>query len=373
MIGAVLRVVLVEQPHLRRQVHAAHRDIQGPLHHLVQSARERLAAGARRRRHGVGVRLLVLGLQALGLLAVGELEVLQLVEDGLDGVVEEHLYLLRHVARESVEADRAQVLGLDPLRLQLLAVLCALVRPHLHERLRGRLSVLPEGQRKGEADQRGRQVAVALDPLVDVGWLEVGVVFVELVADQDRPLEGGVELATLGERGHGRRVPTLLHAQHHVPGIRHEPLVQLLDFPGELFLAIVDGEIAEARQVDDLHVNAAGRLDAHPAGICRYGLAQLLVRLSDLDHHLRDGVLVPLVGGLVPHEPLGSSCPRHVPELQDRRPPAAQGAGNEIEGLSREGLYQAALAHRLLAEEDELRQGEVDVAELVLHSGLHVA
>mmetsp|Transcript_17942 Transcript_17942/g.47294 ORF Transcript_17942/g.47294 Transcript_17942/m.47294 type:complete len:218 (-) Transcript_17942:108-761(-) len=214
---------------------------------------------------------------------------------------------------------------------------------------------------------------MSIDPRAHVVRSEIAVVLVELVPDQDRPLESRIQAAALLQRGHCRRIRGLLHAQDDIALVPHEVHIQVLDLLGQVLLRGIHGEVPETRQVHDLHVHAARGLDADVDGLGADVLAQLLVHLTDQRHHLVQVVLLPHLCLHVPHKPARASGGGDVAELEDRWPPAAQRPGDEVECLSGQRLDEAALADRLLAKEDELGHGEVYDAQLVLHASLDIA
>mmetsp|Transcript_4301 Transcript_4301/g.10871 ORF Transcript_4301/g.10871 Transcript_4301/m.10871 type:complete len:218 (+) Transcript_4301:994-1647(+) len=214
---------------------------------------------------------------------------------------------------------------------------------------------------------------MSIDPCAHVVRSEIAVILVELVPDQDRAFELRVELAAPLERGHRRRVVGLLNAQHSVVFVSHEAQDQLLDLRRQGLLRLIQRKVPEARQVNDLHVDTARRLDTYPNRFRLDVVSAFLVHNPDDSHHLVDRLLLPLLVRGVAHEPTRFDRRRHVAELEDSGPPATQGARYEVEGLTCQCLDEAALADRLLAKEDELGHGEVYDAQLVLHASLDIA
>mmetsp|Transcript_8305 Transcript_8305/g.26408 ORF Transcript_8305/g.26408 Transcript_8305/m.26408 type:complete len:477 (+) Transcript_8305:1167-2597(+) len=370
--GADGLVVLLELLELLLQRHALGGQREGALHDGGEGVREERGALPHGAHQLVGVRLAELQLQLGELLLRASGEALEGRQHRADRVPEELLDLPLHEAGEVLETDGGQVLAAQVPVLHLPDVLPALLVAELRKVARALGVVRPPREGHGEADQVAGEVAIALDPLGHVVAREVPVVLVELVADEDRALELRVDLAAPRQRRHGRGVAGLLHAQHHVPLVRHEGHVQLLDLRGEVLPRLVVREVAEAREVHDLHVDAPRRLDPHVDGLGAHGGAEVLVSVADDLHDRLDGVLHPLAGRAAADVPLGALAGGDVPELQDRRPAAAEGPGAEVELLAGQGLDEPALAHRLLADEDELGHGEVDDAELVLHLGLDI-
>mmetsp|Transcript_30335 Transcript_30335/g.68929 ORF Transcript_30335/g.68929 Transcript_30335/m.68929 type:complete len:418 (-) Transcript_30335:495-1748(-) len=250
-------VVLVELTQLLLKIHDRP-EVENALHDVRQCRGEGDAAVPRGAEYPVGVGLVELRLQLRHLLLPGALQVLEVCHDRAQCVDKHLLDLLLHVDSEALEPNGLHVLGAQPPRLHLPEVLGVHVLLQLVEVLRGWRPVPPPGQRQGEADQGLGQVAKPIDPLVHVVCGEIVVVLVELVADEDRPLKVRVDLSTPLQRGHGRRVCGLLDTEHHVPPVPHEALHELYNLLGQDQLGGVQREVAEARQVDDLHVNASG-------------------------------------------------------------------------------------------------------------------
>mmetsp|Transcript_116178 Transcript_116178/g.329228 ORF Transcript_116178/g.329228 Transcript_116178/m.329228 type:complete len:362 (-) Transcript_116178:341-1426(-) len=221
VLGTDRLVVEVEVPQLLLQAHDGVQ-AEGALHDVRQGRGEGDAAVAGGAQDALRVGVAELRRHLLLGLLEGRLEALQVAEDRTDGVHEDLLDPLLHEAHEVLEADGLQVLRAEAPRLHLPEILGVHLLPQFGERLGGHAAVLPPGEREREAHQVLGQVAEAVHPLVHVVRREVVVVLVELVADQDRPLELRVQLAAPRERGHGRRVPALLDAQHHVAGVPHE-------------------------------------------------------------------------------------------------------------------------------------------------------
>mmetsp|Transcript_17621 Transcript_17621/g.50143 ORF Transcript_17621/g.50143 Transcript_17621/m.50143 type:complete len:606 (+) Transcript_17621:446-2263(+) len=370
--GVVARMVLVEEFELRLE-RIGWVDVQGALHDMLQGAGEGHATVARCGKEPVRVGVMDLLLERLELIVMLGLQVLQVGEHRTDRLHKHLLDFLLHEATEALEADGRQVPWGQPLARHLALVLGVALVDHVPKRLGGSFSVRPMRQSERKAHQVTGQVAMAVDPWTHVLWRQVGVVLIQFVADEDGALEFRVELAALLQRTHGRGVPRLLHRQHDVPRVFHEGQVELLDLLGKGLRLAVYAEVAESRQIHDLHVNAAGGLDPYTNRDVAHALAQLLMALPHDLHHLLGRHLLPLAGLLVAHMPLRFLQARDVSEFQHRRPPAAQRTRDEIEGFPGKGLDQPALADRLLAYQDELRHGEIDDAELVLHTGLDIS
>mmetsp|Transcript_93812 Transcript_93812/g.289332 ORF Transcript_93812/g.289332 Transcript_93812/m.289332 type:complete len:636 (-) Transcript_93812:385-2292(-) len=273
VVGMELAQLLLER-HDRLQVQHA-------LHDVREGRGEGHAAVAGGAQDPVWVRLAELRLQLLLAPLHGLLEVPELVEHWPHGVREHHLDLPLHVGGEVREADGLHVPGAEALGLHLPQVLGVHALAQLAEGLGGRGAVPPPGERQGEADEVLRQVAVAVHPPAHVVVGQVVVELVQLVADEDGALKLGVDLAALLQRRHRRCVRGLLHAQHDVPLVLHESHDELDYLVGQVLLRGVEREVAEARQVHDLHVHAEGRLHPHPDGLGAHRLAELLMRGPD--------------------------------------------------------------------------------------------
>mmetsp|Transcript_55322 Transcript_55322/g.99628 ORF Transcript_55322/g.99628 Transcript_55322/m.99628 type:complete len:453 (-) Transcript_55322:355-1713(-) len=300
--GAQGLVVAVEAPELFLEVH--HRiQVEDALHHMRQRRGEGESAVARGADNPVWIGVVELVLQILHLPGGRRLEVPEVRQDRADGLREHDLDPLLHEEGEALEADGLHVAPAQTLGLHLPEVLSVHVLLHLIEGLRGGTSVPPPGQRDGKPDQCVRQVPIPIHPLAAILVRQVTVVLVELVPDQDRSLELGVDLAALRQGGHRGCIVGLLDAQHHVPLVAHEAVHEVRDLVREGLLGIIGGEVAEAGQVHDLHVHAATRLHADVDRIRRDRLPALLVRIAHQLHHGPHGVLAPVVRLLVADVP----------------------------------------------------------------------
>mmetsp|Transcript_57486 Transcript_57486/g.129588 ORF Transcript_57486/g.129588 Transcript_57486/m.129588 type:complete len:379 (-) Transcript_57486:13-1149(-) len=323
--------------------------------------------------HLVLIRLAELSCQLCDLLLGTNLETFQVCQHGADCFTKELLDLLFHEKGEVLEADGLHVARTELLVLHLPDILPTLVHAHLGEVARALGVIGPPWEGQGEPDEVVGEVTEALDPLGNIVAGQIPVVLVELVANEDRPLELRVNLAAPCQSCHGRRVACLLHAQHDVPPIHHEGGVELVDLARELLPCHVVGKVAEARKVNYLHVHTPGRLDADVHGFRAHSGAKLLVGIPHYLHDVLERMLGPLVRLAVANEPLRTGAAGHVPELEDGGSSAAQRAGAKVELLARQCLDETALAHGLLADEDELRHREIFNAKPVLHPRLDIA
>mmetsp|Transcript_18824 Transcript_18824/g.48876 ORF Transcript_18824/g.48876 Transcript_18824/m.48876 type:complete len:471 (-) Transcript_18824:82-1494(-) len=270
---------------------------------------------------------------------------------------EELLSLHLHVEPEVVDANGLNILLRHALPCQSPRIPFCTVGSHLAEGL-GRLRAIPMWQRDGISHEVVWQVAEALNPLVDVVSREIVVILVELVSDEDGAPVGGVHLLALPQGGEACSIARLLHAQHDVVLILHELVDKLLDLHAKLLHHRVLGVGAEPGQVDQPQVHRVRTLDLDADGHLADVGAELLVGLADKLHHLLDGVRVPDLSLVVVHRPPRRYKARHVPQLEDGRTPGTQSARDEIERLPGQTLNQARLADTLLADHDELRDGE---------------
>mmetsp|Transcript_6462 Transcript_6462/g.18005 ORF Transcript_6462/g.18005 Transcript_6462/m.18005 type:complete len:256 (+) Transcript_6462:751-1518(+) len=255
----------MELPQLVLEVHDG-LELEDAFHDVRQRHGEGNAAVAHGAHNPLRVRVLELDGQGLLLAFGGLLQLLEIGEHRPDGLAEHALDLGFHEGGEVAEADRAHVLFAEAPSLHLAPVLLVHVLGKLAERLWGSLAILPEGEGQREAHQVLRQVTEAVDPLVHVVWRQVLVVLVQLVSDQHCAFELRIEVPAPRQGGHGRGVASLLHTKDDVARVPHEFHVELVDLVPQFLPLRVQGEVAEARQVDDLHVDAAGRLDAHIDG-----------------------------------------------------------------------------------------------------------
>mmetsp|Transcript_5030 Transcript_5030/g.14262 ORF Transcript_5030/g.14262 Transcript_5030/m.14262 type:complete len:479 (+) Transcript_5030:995-2431(+) len=289
-----------------------------------------------------------------------------------EGVGEQLLRLDLHVPPEVVEPDGLHVLGRRALLLHHPRVEHRGIVAHVSEWLR-RHGAGPVRQGDCEASQLVRQVAEALQPLVHVLRCEVVVVLVELVADQDCPPVGRVDLLALPQRSEACSIAGLLHAQHDVVLVLHELVDELVDLVGEVLHRGVLGVGAESRQVDEPEVHCVCALDLDSDGHLGYGVAQSLVRLADDLHHPVDRVRVPHERPIVEDGPPRRGQVGHIPQLEHGRAPGAQRPRDEIERLPGKALDQPGLAHALLANDDELGYREVHGLHLAIKPCLHLA
>mmetsp|Transcript_93814 Transcript_93814/g.289343 ORF Transcript_93814/g.289343 Transcript_93814/m.289343 type:complete len:636 (-) Transcript_93814:385-2292(-) len=280
VVGAKGLVEGMELPELLLEVHHG-LQVQDALHDVRQGRGKGDATVPRRAEDPARICVAELRLQVLDLIVGRRLQVLQVLQHRPHGVDEHLLDLLLHVGREVLEADGLHVLRAEAPRLHLPEVLHVHVLLEIVERLRGRGPVPPPREREGESDQRLGKISESVHPLVHVVRGEVVVVLVQLVADEDGALKLGVDLAALLQRRHRRCVRGLLHAQHDVPLVLHESHDELDYLVGQVLLRGVEREVAEARQVHDLHVHAEGRLHPHPDGLGAHRLAELLMRGPD--------------------------------------------------------------------------------------------
>ena len=146
----------------------------------------------------------------------------------------------------------------------------------------------------------------------------------------------------------------------------HEPHNERLNLVSQLLFLIIKGEVPETRQIHHLHINTEWGLESYVHGIISYVGAEGLMRVPNDMHHVQERPMCPLVCLGVNDVPFTPLLVRDVTELQNRRSTGSQCTRDKIKLFTGESLYKSTLADRLLSDENELGQREVDGTNFIL-------
>mmetsp|Transcript_79860 Transcript_79860/g.191741 ORF Transcript_79860/g.191741 Transcript_79860/m.191741 type:complete len:242 (-) Transcript_79860:332-1057(-) len=223
------------------------------------------------------------------LLQVLLLHVLQAAQHGCQSVCKELLDLDLHVVSEVLEADGHLVLRGSAQRGQLLHVSFRAVLAHVPKGLWHGFT-RPVGQRHGKAGEVRRQVAVPLQPFVDVLRGQIAIVLVKLVPNQDGALVRGIHLLCFSQRGKACCIASLFDAEHDVVLVIHELENHGVDLLSQGCHGIILGIGPEPRQVNQAQVRAVLAFHLNPDGHLADILPTCLVGIAHYLHHLLHGV-----------------------------------------------------------------------------------